>query len=310
MIFMQDVTRRSFLAASVVATGAALRAQSTVTQKFPGYIDAHVHVWSPDVARWPTAAGMSKAGIGPDSFTPEELFAHCKPCGVDRVVLIQMSFYKYDNAYMLDAMRRFPGSFAGVAIVDHTQPDVVERMKSLAAEGCRGFRLTGWKDPEQYFAAPGIETMWRYGAEANLNMGLLINAAALPRIDRMCEQFPDTPVVIDHFARVGIDGEFHDADVKNLCRLARHKRTYVKTSAFYALGKKQTPYTDLLPLLKSVYEAFGPDRLMWASDGPFQVVGGHNYRDSIDLVLQRADFLSETDRRKLLRDTAERVYFS
>lgn len=312
---MINGNRRRFLATGVaagcaLAAPAVARAQTTVKTDFPGYIDAHVHVWSPDVAKWPTAAGMSKAGIGPDSFTPEELFAHCKPCGVDRIVLIQMSFYRYDNAYMLDAMRRFPGAFAGTAIVDHRQPDVVAEMQKLSDAGCRAFRLAGWKeDPEKYFSAPGIATMWRAGAEKNLIMGLLIQTDALPTVDRMCEKFPDTPVVVDHFGRVGIDGEVRETDVRNLCRLARHKHTFVKTSAFYALGRKKAPYEDYLPVLKRVYEAFGPDRLMWASDCPFQVHDGHNYRDSIDLVLRRADFLSEADRRKMLRDTAERLYF-
>jgi predicted TIM-barrel fold metal-dependent hydrolase len=48
---------------------------------------------------------------------------------------------------------------------------------------------------------------------------------------------------------------------------------------------------------------------MWASDSPFQVVDGHNYRDSIELIKHGLDFLSPTDREWLLRKTAERVFF-
>jgi hypothetical protein len=32
----------------------------------------------------------------PASFTPEELFKHSRPAGVDRVNLIQISFYGFD----------------------------------------------------------------------------------------------------------------------------------------------------------------------------------------------------------------------
>jgi predicted TIM-barrel fold metal-dependent hydrolase len=310
-------TRREFLvqgttsaAATAIASSSPFALRAADEKKMSGYIDAHVHVWTPDEKKFPVAAGMNKAAVKPDSFTPEELFAHCKPCGVDRVVLIQMSFYKYDNSYMLDAMQRFPDAFRGVGIVDPTAADVAAQMTSLAKQGVRGFRLAGWKDdPEKYFAHPGFATMWRVGAEQNLNMGLLINPDALPTIDRMCEQYPDTPVVIDHFARVGVTGEIKESELANLCKLARHKKTFVKTSAFYALGKKQAPYTDLLPMIKRVYEAFGPDRLMWASDGPFQVVQGHEYRPSVELIEKHADFLSADDRRKILRDTAARVYF-
>ena len=49
---------------------------------------------------------------------------------------------------------------------------------------------------------------------------------------------------------------------------------------------------------------------MWASDGPFQVMNGHTYKESIELVRSRLDFLTDADRGWLLRGTAERVFFS
>ena len=103
--------------------------------------------------------------------------------------------------------------------------------------------------------------------------------------------------MIDHFARIGMDGTIRDCDVDNLCRLARHKLVSVKVSAFYALGRKKPPYTDLGPMIRRLLDAFGPERLMWASDCPFQVDPGHTYRDSIDLVRERLDFLSAGDKR-------------
>ena len=61
------------------------------------YIDAHVHVWTPDTAHYPLAAGFKKSDMKPASFTPEELFKHCKPVGVTRVNLIQMSYYGFEK---------------------------------------------------------------------------------------------------------------------------------------------------------------------------------------------------------------------
>jgi predicted TIM-barrel fold metal-dependent hydrolase len=116
--------------------------------------------------------------------------------------------------------------------------------------------------------------------------------------------------VIDHFARIGMAGGFKEADVRNLLRLARHAKTHVKASAFYALGGKKAPYLDMAPLIRQVRDAFGAQRVMWASDCPFQVDPGHNYRDSIALIRDRLDFLSETDKAWMLRGTAERVFFS
>lgn len=297
------------------ATGTGTKPAATATtpgaKPLTGYIDAHVHVWTPDVKKYPLAPGFKPDDMKPPSFTPAELMAHAKPCGVDRVTLIQMSFYKYDNSYMLDVIKEYPGVYSGVAIVDHEQPDVATKMLDLAKQGVRGFRLNSVSmPPEKYFAQPGIEAMWKLGAQADLKMCLLINPDALPVIDKLCEKFPDTPVVVDHFARIGATGTIADAELAQLCRLARHKHTYVKVSAFYALGKKMAPYTDLGPMIRLLCETFGPQRLMWASDCPFQVQQGHTYRDSIDLILKRLDFLSAEDKQYLLKKTAEKVYFA
>jgi predicted TIM-barrel fold metal-dependent hydrolase len=125
----------------------------------------------------------------------------------------------------------------------------------------------------------------------------------------MCARFPDTPVVIDHLARIGADGNVRDSDVRLLCRLAKHRHVYVKVSAFYALGRKQAPYTDLAPMIRRVFQDYGPQRLMWASDCPFQVEGGHTYEASLALVREHLEFLSRRDREWLLMGTAESLFF-
>ncbi len=72
------------------------------------FIDAHSHVWTPDVARYPLAEGFTVADMTPRSFTAEELLATCRPAGVGRVNLIQMSFYGFDNRYLLDMIAKYP----------------------------------------------------------------------------------------------------------------------------------------------------------------------------------------------------------
>lgn len=64
-----------------------------------GYIDAHVHVWTPDTDHYPLATGYKKENMQPPSFTPEELFKHTKRAGVDRINLIQMSFYGFEKPF-------------------------------------------------------------------------------------------------------------------------------------------------------------------------------------------------------------------
>lgn len=276
-----------------------------------GSIDAHSHIWTPDTNKYPLAAGFRLDEMKPPSFTPEELFTHAGPCGVSRVVLIQMSFYGYDNSYMLDTIAAHPGVFSGVAVINENSKSPASVMLALKDRGVRGFRIYPRQQPvDTWLDSEGMSAMWRCGAESSMAMCCLVNPNALAAIDAKCEQNPETPVVIDHFARIGVTGEISRDDVMSLCRLARHKKTYVKISAYYALGKKASPYADLLPMIKQLLDAFGPQRLMWATDCPYQVQEGHTYADSIALIQDKLTGISAEERGWLLEKTAEQVFFS
>jgi predicted TIM-barrel fold metal-dependent hydrolase len=270
-------------------------------------IDAHVHVWTDDTKQYPRTPG--ERDYPPDKFTPADFLVHSKPSGVTRAVLIQMSFYRYDNSYMLDCMRAYPGMFSGVGIIDETSPTTATTMKHLAGAGVRGFRIAPGASPRDWLQTSGMSAMWAAGGKQQLAMCPLVGPDALPSIDRMCTNYPDTPVVIDHLARIGADGTVRDSDIRSLCALARHRNVKVKLSAFYALGRKRAPYTDLSGLIRRVVEDYGPRRLMWASDCPFQVQDGHRYEASIALIREGLPFLSSEDKEWILGRTAASVFF-
>lgn len=298
----------------MVAAGAALINSASAADPGQGWIDAHSHIWPAETDKYPLTPGQTKADLKPASFTDDELMAVARPEGVERVVLIQHSIYHlFDNSYLIDAVQRHPKRFRVQGMVDDYQPAPGEKMKSLLPKGVTGFRITPFiRKPEErskWLDVPGMVEMWKTGASTRQAMCLLIDASDLQVTDKMCERHPDTPVVIDHFARIGVDGQIRDSDVANLCRLARHKHTSVKISAFYALGQKKPPHDELIPMIRRLYETFGPQRLMWASDSPYQIEGVNSYRASISLVRDRMDFVSREDKDWLLRKTAERVFF-
>jgi predicted TIM-barrel fold metal-dependent hydrolase len=273
------------------------------------FIDAHVHVWTSDTETFPLAAGKSREDMKPPSFTPEELFTHCRASGVERIALVQMSFYGFDNTYMLDAMRRYPGVFAGIGRVDANGPRPDDEMMRLAQEGVRGFRIHPQGAPvAQWAETEGYRRMFAAAADQGLVLCPLINPNGLPSLRRACEQFPDTAVVIDHLCRIGADGTIRDEDVVALCRMAEFPAVKVKVSAFYALGARRPPHDDLAPLVHRVHEAFGPRRLMWASDCPY-AVQNESYEDSMVLVRDRLAFLSTDDKVWILERTAEETFF-
>jgi predicted TIM-barrel fold metal-dependent hydrolase len=307
----QSVSRREALALGAAIFGTA--SMPAAEEKLP-WIDAHSHIWPRETDKFPLAPGKTKKDLDPPSFTDDELMAIARPEGVGRVVLIQHSiFHLWDNSYLVDAVKRHPKRFRVQGMVDDHAPDPAAAMKELLPKGVTGFRITPFvrakAEQAKWLDTPGMAAMWATGAKTRQAMCLLINPDDLAATDAMCGKFPDTPVVIDHFARIGADGMIRDADVAALAKLARHKQTFVKISAFYALGKKKPPHDELAPMIRTLLDAFGPKRLMWASDSPYQVQGVNTYKDSIALVRDRLDFLTNTDREWLLAKTAETVFF-
>jgi predicted TIM-barrel fold metal-dependent hydrolase len=304
--------RREWLGGTALV-GATLAARGLAREAAAsdGFVDAHVHVWTPDTARQPLAAGFTVADMQPPSFTAAELLAACRPHGVGRVVLIQMSFYGFDNSYMLECIAAHPGVLAGVAIIDHDRADVATTLRALRARGVRGYRLYADRAKvEGWAGAESMQRLWSAAADEDVALCLLADPDALPAIRAQVERFPRTPVVIDHFARIGMRGPVAEADVANLLALAAFPRVHVKVSAFYALGEKRPPYDDLAPLIRRLRDAYGAGRLMWATDCPYQLAAGQGYAASLALVRDRLDFLSAADRAAILGGTATKLFFS
>ncbi len=309
------LSRRSLLAATAAALSVPVLKAADLKAADPmpdaGFVDAHSHVWSSDVARYPLAGNKPASTLIPPTFTDAELLAIARPLGVSRVVLIQHKpYFGVDNRYLADVIAAHPGVFSGVACIAAELPGPGEEMRRLKAQGFRGFRIRpGEGGADRWIDSPGIRSMWETAAREGLAICPLIGPEDIEQVVELSNRFPDTTVVVDHLARVGMNGDFPEPDVQRLLGLARQPKVHVKVSAFYFLGQKRPPYRDLVPLIRRVFEAFGPQRLMWGSDCPYQLGGGNNYAASLELIQEGLDFLTAADRQAILRDTATRVFF-
>src|SRR5262249_46646601 len=187
-------------------------------------------------------------------------------------------------------------TFRGIAVIDHRSSECPSEMRRLKAAGIRGVRISRGAGDRVTWPETGEDgVLFECAAREGFAVCPLMVPEALPALSRMCARFPATRVVIDHMARIGMAGPIRAEQVEHLCGLARFPEVRVKVSAFYALGLKRPPHTDLADLIRRLCDAYGPERLMWGSDCPFQLVK-ESYEDSISLVRDRLEFLSPGDR--------------
>jgi len=289
---MSEITRRTLL-------GAAALSPFMSDYRI---IDPHVHVWKHD-PEFPFAEG---AHVPARDAAPETLLSLMKANGVAKTVIIQVIHYKYDNRYLASVLKKYPGTFQGVCRVDPLDPAAPDHLSKLTAEGFRGVRLSPAGNASgDWFRGPLMPPLWKRAHDLKVPMTVLAPIGRMPEVGALLEKTPDLTVVIDHMADCPVD---QPAELEKLIALKRYPNLFVKISHTWSLSKEAYPWKDAQALVKRLYDAFGPQRLMWATDWPIIENSNARYDQALTLVRDEMKFLNAEDREWILSKSVERVW--
>jgi L-fuconolactonase len=288
---MHEISRR------ILLKGAALAPFMTDYR----IIDPHVHVWKHD-PKYPFAEG---ARVPDRDATPEMLLDLMSVNGVSRTVIIQVIHYKYDNRYLTDVLKQHAGKFLGVCRVDPLDPSAPDHLSELTAQGFRGVRLSPAGDASgDWFRGPLMPPLWKRCGELKVPMTVLAPITRMPDVAALLEKTPQLTVVIDHMADCPVD---KPAELEKLIALKGYPNVFVKISHTWSISKQPYPWLDAQEYVKRLYHAYGPQRLMWATDWPI-VEGYSSYARALSVVRDEMRFLNPDDLRWMLSKTVERVW--
>ena len=266
-------------------------------------IDSHLHVWSDDSDRYPFSPEIGPGPTQPGSV--ELLLETMAGVGVDRACLVQSIHYLYDNSYTADCLRRFPGRFAGVALVDRTAPDAAARLEQLVGErGFSGFRihLTRPEDPAEWAAADQYP-VWETAARLGACVQAFGPAQAQLAIEPMIAHFPSVRVVLDHNGGAPVEEAPPSAGLDAVLSLARYDNVYLKLTPQAARATDAYPFAGQHASYQALLRAYGPRRLMWGTDFP-HILADIGYRRGLELFRDHMPFLTDSDKEWLLGGTA------
>lgn len=268
-------------------------------------VDAHVHVWSPDLVQYPVVPNSNYTDAVRGDV--EHLRGLMHASEVDRAVILQPSCYGYDHRCVSAALAAYPDTFRGVCVVDPFAPDAAAQLHARHDEGYRGLRLNPSRDDGTWLDDPMTAPIWEKAAELGTIVSLLILPYQMTRAKTMIARFPGVPVIIDHLGRpqVGL-GEPKGVYADTLA-LAQFPNVYMKISGLPASTQEAYPYRDVWPYVQLALSHFGADRCMWATDFPW-ISRQCGYGACLRLVTGEMDFLAPADRRALLGDTAARLW--
>ncbi|WP_077078179.1 amidohydrolase family protein [Mycobacterium numidiamassiliense] len=160
-----------------------------------------------------------------------------------------------------------PDRFAFLMRVDPTDPGIQSWVETLtAAPGFKALRSTIFTPAEgAVFEEGGLDGMLKTAHAHGLPV-FITCPGRVRQLEQYVQRFPDVQFVIDHCG-AAFDAPRGQASIDDAVAMAKYPNVAYKWAhAATFLSTEPYPFTDLDPKLRRALDAFGPQRVMWASD--------------------------------------------
>lgn len=223
--------------------------------------------------------------------------------GVARTVLVQ-HMGEYDNSYIEQIVANEPNRFAGVLLVDVEGAPVIERLSYWAGKNVfRGIRLLA-------HTLRTHRNIWEQAAKSGLNIVVFDQPTIAPYADLLADfasEHPNTAVILSHLGMPDLHDRAHSQNHQHILSLAKQPSTFMQISGFHSFAKY--PYDELLPLIKSLLDAFGANRLLYGSNYP-AMEDESIYGLELELMRTGRLGIPSRDVQQVLTKTAMRLWFN
>lgn len=271
-------------------------------------IDAHQHFWKYNAVRdrWITdAMSALKRDFLPEDFVPER-----EANRIDASIAVQGDQSEGETTFLLDLAEGDKNIAGVVGWVDLCSPRVAERLRCFSR--CRklcGFRHIVQSEPDDRFLLRrdfmnGISHLRDFGFPYDV----LIYPKQLPAAIELVSKFSEQRFVIDHLAKPEIKSGGPASWATNMKEIAKAPNVYCKLSGMVTEADwKHWKPQDFKPYLDVVFEAFGPERLMFGSDWPVCLLAA-SYRQVKQILEDYLENRSDHEKDKIFGGNAVRFY--
>jgi L-fuconolactonase len=241
----------------------------------PMRIDSHQHFWryDPDRDCWIT----DEMSVLKRDFLPENLIPQLHANQMDGCIAVQADQSERETSFLLDLAAQHQKIKGIVGWVDLCSPKLAERLEYFSKfEKLCGFRHIVQSEPDDHYLVRedfirGIRNL----QEFNFSYDILIYPRQLPAAIELVERIPEQRFVLDHIAKPPIRSREVASWAKQMRELAANRNVHCKVSGLVTEADWHNwNQSDFRPYLDVVFEAFGPDRIMFGSDWPVCLLAG------------------------------------
>ncbi len=272
-------------------------------------IDSHHHLWAINDTDyvWMTDA---HATIRRDFLLPEMQSAFASG-GIAGSVAVQARQMIEETRWLLELADQSPAIRGVVGWVPLCENAGGEHLARFAANPkLKGVRHVVHDEPDDDFILradfnEGVARLKEY----HLLYDILIFWKHLPQTIRFVDRHPDQPFVVDHIAKPRISTAGFDQEwAAGIRELAKRAHVSIKVSGMLTeVRDAQWDLAMLQPYFDTVFEAFGPQRVMYGSDWPVLLL-----REPYDVWAKTAEqlaaALSDDEKTAFWGGNAKRIY--
>ena len=275
----------------------------------PPILDSHIHLWRRADGDDVWVAGKI-GGLARD-FSVANWRAHADASGVAGAILVQAAHSVAETERAIALAAANPRIVGVVGWADLHAESLADDVARLAAHpqlvGIRplppGTFGADWlSDPR---SERGLVTL---GA-AGVTVDMLVKWPGLAQARQLLERLPQVRVVLNHCGRPDTMTGLLEPWASDLKALARATGATIKLSGLIERAGIEWTKESLRPYVETVIEAFGPSRVMFATNWPVLEIGG-TYEGWVAVLRAILDDigLSAADRDELFYGTACRAY--
>lgn len=271
-------------------------------------IDSHHHLWRYEAKEYGWIDDSMKA-LRRD-FLPNDIRKETAAVGIDGVVTVQARQTVEETRWLLELAGQNAFMRGVVGWAPLTQANVGTILTPFAGNPkLKAVRHVIQDEPDPNYILrddfnQGIAALHHFG----LVYDILIFERHLPQAIRFVDRHPNQIFVLDHIAKPRIKDHVISPWRENIKELAKRPHVYCKVSGMVTEADHQSwKDTDLDPYFDTVFEAFGPKRLMYGSDWPVCLLAT-SYSRWFQLVSKKIARFSAAERERIMGGTAIEAY--
>jgi L-fuconolactonase len=273
-------------------------------------VDAHQHFWwmAHRTHAWPDVARerMSR------DFTPDDLLPEMRKSGVDGTVLIQVANEVPETEEFIDLARKHPFIRGVVGWVPLIDPTASERaLDALTGDGILvGIRhlISFEPDPDWLLQPAVLESLRGLARRKIVFDAVPADFRQMEAVFKVAGQIPSLKVAMNHLARPPVPDQGWEPWATMIKRAAAYPNMSLKFSPGMDLVSRWHWSTPMVKRYADhIFESFGADRVMAASNWPVSLLGG-SFGEIWHGITELVADLSAHEQKKILGGTAEAIY--